>query len=64
MTSATDNLRCTPIEYGSPEYEAALALRDAVLGKPLGLSFSPEQLKAERHDHHLACRGTAALSLA
>jgi predicted GNAT family N-acyltransferase len=43
------------VRYGSPEYEALVALRYEVLRSPLGLSFSSEQLEAERDDRHLAC---------
>jgi hypothetical protein len=28
------------IEYGSPEYKKAVALRERILRKPIGLSFS------------------------
>jgi predicted GNAT family N-acyltransferase len=43
------------VEYGSPEYEALVALRYEVLRRPLGRTFSPEQLATERDDRHLAC---------
>lgn len=45
---------CRRIACGSPDYEAALALRDEVLRKPLGLRFTEAQLRAEAADHHLA----------
>jgi predicted GNAT family N-acyltransferase len=38
------------IEYGSPEYEQMLALRENILRKPLGLVFDPVDLASERHD--------------
>lgn len=38
------------IEYGSPEYEQMLALRDNILRKPLGLRFDPVDLENENHD--------------
>ncbi len=41
------------IEHGSADYPAEVALRDAVLRKPLGLSFTAEQLAAEHDSHHL-----------
>lgn len=50
-----DPFSCRPIQHGSPEYAAAVALRDDVLRKPLGLLFSDEQLHNESRDHHLAC---------
>lgn len=44
------------IEHGSVAYEQSLALRDEVLRKPLGLSFSDEELELERGLYHLACQ--------
>ena len=41
------------IEYGSPEYEAEVKLREEVLRKPLGLSFTVQTLEADRDDVHL-----------
>jgi N-acetylglutamate synthase-like GNAT family acetyltransferase len=38
------------IEHGSPRYQQMVQLRDEVLRKPLGLTFSPEQLDAEKND--------------
>lgn len=42
------------IEFGTPEYDAAVRLRYDVLRRPLGLNFSPEQLAAEHDQIHLA----------
>lgn len=42
------------IQHDSSEYWATVALRDAVLRKPLGLAFSPEELEAEKDSRHLA----------
>lgn len=36
------------IDYGSPEYQQMVKLRDAVLRKPLGLTFAPEDLESEK----------------
>lgn len=47
-------LNVFPIEFATPEYDEAVALRYAVLRKPLGLEFTPEQLGAEWSDIHLA----------
>lgn len=47
-------IQIVKIEFGTPEYDAAVCLRYEVLRKPLGLSFTPEQLAAEYSDHHLA----------
>ena len=42
-----------PIEFGTPEFDEALALRDRILRKPLGLEFTPEQIAAEFDATHL-----------
>ena len=36
------------IDHGSPEYVQMVKLRDEILRKPLGLTFSPEELDAEK----------------
>jgi ribosomal protein S18 acetylase RimI-like enzyme len=36
------------IDHGSPEYAQMVKLRDDILRKPLGLSFSPNELEAEK----------------
>lgn len=36
------------IDHGSAEYLQMVKLRDAILRKPLGLSFTPEDLEKER----------------
>ena len=38
------------IDYGSPEYELMVRLRYEMLRKPLGLTFSPEELEKEKDD--------------
>ena len=38
------------IDYGSPEYDMMLRLRNDLLRKPLGLSFTPEEIEKERDD--------------
>lgn len=55
MTFAANQLQCRSIQHGSPEYDATVALRNAVLRKPLGLLLTAEQIQAEHSDHHLAC---------
>lgn len=42
------------VGYGTPDYEAAVALRRAVLRTPLSLDFSAEDLAREAADAHLA----------
>jgi len=36
------------IDHGSPEYQQMVKLRDAILRKPLGLGFTPEDLEKEK----------------
>lgn len=38
------------IEYGSCDYQHMVALRDKILRKPLGLSFTQEYLQQEIND--------------
>jgi N-acetylglutamate synthase-like GNAT family acetyltransferase len=38
------------IQYGSDDYKKMVALRLAILRKPLGLSFSNEELEKEKND--------------
>lgn len=42
------------VAHGSTGWRATVALRDAVLRRPLGLRFAPEQLAAESDSVHLA----------
>lgn len=36
------------IDYGTPEYQQMVKLRDDILRRPLGLSFSPSELEKEK----------------
>lgn len=49
------------IEYGSSEYKKAIALRERILRKPLGLSFSESELLAEKE--HIQVIGLNGLEL-
>ncbi len=42
------------IEFATPEYDEAVALRYEVLRQPLGLTYTPEQLAEEYSHIHLA----------
>ena len=42
------------VDHGSSEYRETVDLRFRILRKPLGLSFTPEQLAAESSDLHMA----------
>ncbi|HYC39322.1 MAG TPA: GNAT family N-acetyltransferase [Chitinophagaceae bacterium] len=38
------------IDHGTREYEQMVRLRDEILRKPLGLSFSPDELEQEKNN--------------
>lgn len=42
------------VEYGTPQYVECVRLRDLVLRKPLGLSFTEDQLASEFNSIHIA----------
>ena len=42
------------IKHGSNDYKTAVALRESILRKPLGLSFSAEELEQEKEHIHIA----------
>ncbi|MEJ7609582.1 MAG: GNAT family N-acetyltransferase [Ferruginibacter sp.] len=43
------------IDYGTKEYKQMVQLRETVLRKPLGLSYSKEELEKEMDDTLIAC---------
>lgn len=43
------------IDYGSREYKKMIDLRYILLRKPLGLSFTEEEIEAEANNIHLGC---------
>ena len=43
------------IDHGSKEYKKMVDLRNNVLRKPLGLSFSPDELQQEKNDILIGC---------
>lgn len=43
------------LDHGSEDYQEMIDLRYQILRKPLGLSFSPEDLAAEKDDIHIGC---------
>jgi predicted N-acetyltransferase YhbS len=47
-------IRLSWIQHGTPEYLSMISLRRAILRRPLGLDFTPEQLESEDRDLHLA----------
>lgn len=48
------SIKVREIGYGSADYEEAVRLRDRVLRRPLGLSFSPDELAKEGGSRHFA----------
>lgn len=38
------------IDHGTPEYKLMVKLRDDILRKPIGMSFSPEELEKEKQN--------------
>ena len=42
------------IDHGTKEYEQMVKLRDAILRKPLGLSFEPGELESEKNNLMMA----------
>ena len=42
------------IDHGTTEYEQMIKLRDDILRRPLGLSFSKEELENEKNNLHIA----------
>lgn len=46
-------ISCSEIEFGSPEFDEAVALRDRILRQPLNLTFSAEQIASEWDSMHL-----------
>lgn len=45
------------VDYGSPDYRKLVTFRDGILRKPLGLSFSSEDLEQESGDFHVGAFG-------
>jgi predicted GNAT family N-acyltransferase len=43
------------IDHGTPEYHQMVDLRYQVLRKPLGLTFTPEDLEQEKNDVLMGC---------
>jgi predicted N-acetyltransferase YhbS len=49
------------IAFGSPDHAASLLLREALLRRPLGLGLSPEDLRGEERQIHIAAFEGAAV---
>ncbi len=53
---------CSEVRHGTDEYRQTVALRDEILRRPLGLTFSPEELAEEKDSFHLVCRQDGKLA--
>lgn len=51
----TNQIYFGQIEFGTPEYDRAVDLRDRVLRQPLKLEFTEEQIAEEFDQFHFAC---------
>lgn len=59
------NIKFKIIEYGSRDYKAAVALREEILRKPLGLTFRPNELAKEKnHVQIVGLRGKKVVATA
>lgn len=54
FTESKDKIHFKIVEYGSEEYKKAVALREEILRKPLGLNFTKEELELEKEHVHIA----------
>lgn len=54
FTISKDKIQFKIVDYGSDEYIKAVALREAILRKPLGLKFTQEELELEKEHVHIA----------
>lgn len=48
-----DSVSCREFDYGSPEYLAAVDLREEVLRKPLGMTWQAHDFRGEEVSMHL-----------
>lgn len=51
----TNNYYVLPVEFGTPEFDETVRLRDQILRKPLNMEFTVEQISEEHNQIHLAC---------
>jgi predicted GNAT family N-acyltransferase len=49
------NLFISEIEFGTPEFDSAISLRDKILRQPLKLEFTEEQIAEEFDQIHFGC---------
>ncbi len=53
--ASTADLSCRELAFGSADYHAAVALREVVLRRPLGLTLTPDDFAGEETSFHLGC---------
>ncbi|MBK9735904.1 MAG: GNAT family N-acetyltransferase [Saprospiraceae bacterium] len=46
---------CAIIDFGTPEFDEALRLRDEILRKPLNLEFEADDIAKEYNEFHFGC---------
>ena len=51
----TNNYYVLPVEFGTPEFDETIRLRDKILRKPLNMEFTVEQISSEYDQIHLVC---------
>ncbi len=54
FAESQDNIHFKLVDYGSEDYKKAVALREEILRKPLGLLFTKEELEQEKEHIHIA----------
>lgn len=54
FTESQDKIHFKIIDYGSDDYKKAVALKEEILRKPLGLFFTKEELEMEKEHVHIA----------
>jgi dihydrofolate reductase/predicted GNAT family N-acyltransferase len=54
FNESQDKIHFKLVDYGSDEYKKAVALREEILRKPLGLIFTKEGLEMEKEHIHIA----------
>jgi len=54
FNESQDKIHFKIVDYGSSDYKKAVAFREEILRKPLGLFFTKEELKIEKEHVHIA----------
>lgn len=53
FTELQDKIHFKIVDYGSKDYKKAVALREEILRRPLGLFFTKEELELEKEQIHV-----------